>query len=200
MGVRSGLLISLSTEKRHWMKCSRCHLKVIQNLIKYMPSFAKRSLEFCNFAVFSELGQFPLLISTIMGFLNFWFHILQSGSEPLISKAYLEHYNSSSDKCLWVKFVKSILCDLGFSHVWNNHSTFNSYSLLASIKNKLKERFISFWKKRMVRKLVKKLRTYKSNRKAITGTEAIKRQIPLLKPKREINKYYKRQNTIRTNC
>ena len=82
----------------------------------------------CNFAVFSELGQFPLLISTIMGCLNFWFHILQSGSETLISKAYLEQYNSSSDKCLWVKFVKSILCDLGFSHVWNNHSTFNSYS------------------------------------------------------------------------
>ena len=44
----------------------------------------------CNFAVFSELGQFPLLISTIMGCLNFWFHILQSGSETLISKAYLE--------------------------------------------------------------------------------------------------------------
>ena len=116
----------------------------------------------CNFAVFSELGQFPLLISTIMGCLNFWFHILQSGSETLISKAYLEQYNNSSDKCLWVKFVKSILCDLGFSHVWNNHSTFNSYSLLASIKNKLKERFISFWEKRMLgEETSKKLRTYR---------------------------------------
>ena len=33
-----------------------------------------------------------------------------------------------------------------------------------------------------------------------TGTGAIKWQIPLLKPKREINKYYNRQNTMRTNC
>ena len=68
----------------------------------------------CNFAVFSELGQFPLLISTITDCLNFWLHILQSGSETLISKAYLEQYNSSSDKCIWVKFVKIIFCDLGF--------------------------------------------------------------------------------------
>ena len=74
MGVRFGLPISLATEIRHWMKYLRCHLKVIQNLIKYMPSFANMFLEFtiaCNFAVFSELGQFPLLISTIMGCLNF---------------------------------------------------------------------------------------------------------------------------------
>ena len=82
-----------------------------------------------------------------MGCLNFWFHILQSGSETLISKAYLEQYNSSSDKCLWVKFVKSILCDLGFSHVWNNHSTFNSYSLLASIKISSKKDLYRFGEK-----------------------------------------------------
>ena len=46
MGVRFGLLISLATEIRRWMKCLRCHLKVIQNLIKYMPSFANMFLEF----------------------------------------------------------------------------------------------------------------------------------------------------------
>ena len=60
----------------------------------------------------------------------------------------IEQFTSSSDKDLWTQFVKNMLHDLGFSHVWNNHSTFNSGSLLASIKNKLKERFISFWKQR----------------------------------------------------
>lgn len=116
----------------------------------------------CNFAVFSELGQFPSLVTTITGCINFWMHILQSGSETLISKAYIEQYNSSNDKCPWVQFVKNILQDLGFSHVWYNHSTFNSCSLLASIKNKLKERFVSFWKKRMLGdETKKKLRTYR---------------------------------------
>ena len=114
----------------------------------------------CNFAVFSELRQFPLLVSTITGCLNFWMHILQSGSESLISKAYMEQYNSSPDKHLWKQFVKNMLHDLGFSHVWDNHSTFNSGSLLASIKNKLKERFLSFRKQRMLgEETKKKLRT-----------------------------------------
>ena len=116
----------------------------------------------CNFAVFSELGQFPLLVSTITGCLNFWMHILQSGSESLISKAYMEQYNSSPVKHLWKQFVKNMLHDLGFSHVWDNHSTFNSGPLLASIKNKLKERILSFWKQRMLgEETKKKLRTYR---------------------------------------
>ena len=59
----------------------------------------------CNFAVFSELSQFPLLISAITGCLNFWMHILQSGSESLLLKAFIEQYTSSSDKHLWTKFV-----------------------------------------------------------------------------------------------
>ena len=46
MGVRFGLLINLATEIRHWMKCLRWHLKVIQNLIKYIPSFENMFLEF----------------------------------------------------------------------------------------------------------------------------------------------------------
>ena len=69
------------------------------------------------------------------------------GQHIPISKAYLEQLNSSNDKSLWVQFVKNILHGLGFSRVWNNHSTFNSKALIAAIKDKLKERFVSFWKK-----------------------------------------------------
>ena len=68
----------------------------------------------------------PYNYSTITGCLNFWMHILQSGSESLICKAYMEQYNSSPDKHLWKQFVKKMLHDLGFSHVWDNHSSFNS--------------------------------------------------------------------------
>ena len=52
-------------------------------------------------------------------------------------------------KSLWLRFIKTVLNDLGFSHVWDNHCTFNVSALLASIKTKLKERFISFWKKHL---------------------------------------------------
>lgn len=116
----------------------------------------------CNFAVFSELGQFPLIISSITSCLNFWTHILQSSSESLIAKAYLEQLNGTTDKFLWIQFVKKIIQDLGFSHVWNNHCTFDSHALLAAIKNKLKERFLAFWQKKISdSETMKKLRTYK---------------------------------------
>ena len=58
-------------------------------------------------------------------------------------------------------FFKNVLEDLGFSHVWENQSTFNASSLLTCIKNKLKERFLSFWNKRLNSDDgMEKLRTY----------------------------------------
>ena len=57
--------------------------------------------------------------------------------------------NGSNDKCAWLQFIKSILYDLGFSHVWNNQFTFNASALLVAVKNKLKERFALFWRKRL---------------------------------------------------
>ena len=39
-----------------------------------------------------------------------------------------------------IKFVKSLLYDLGFSHVWNNEYTFNASAFLSSVKNKLNEK------------------------------------------------------------
>ena len=117
----------------------------------------------CNFAVISELGQFPLIISIITNCINFWLHTIQSNSDSLLQKAYQEQVNSSNNNNnMWLQFVKSLLYDLGFSHVWNNHSTFNTSALLFSVKNKLKERFIAFWKKRLSSEEgMKKLRTYK---------------------------------------
>ena len=62
-----------------------------------------------------------------------------------------------------VKFCeKNVLADLGFSHVWNNQSTFNASALLTCIKTKLKERFISFWGLKINSTVgMDKLRTYR---------------------------------------
>ena len=70
--------------------------------------------------------------------------------------------NGSNDKCAWLKFIKSILYDLGFSHVWNNQFTFNAPALLVAVKNKLKERFVLFWRKCLSSEEgMKKIQTYK---------------------------------------
>ena len=103
-----------------------------------------------NFAVVSELGQFPLIVSVLANCINFWIHTIQSNTDSILQKAYREQMGSSNNNNnIWLQFVKSLLYDLGFSHVWNNRSTFNASALLFSVKNKLKEIFIAFWIKRL---------------------------------------------------
>ena len=76
--------------------------------------------------------------------------------------AYWEQCNNPELKSLWLCFIKTVLNDLGFSHVCDYHCTFNVSALLASIKTKLKERFISYWKKNLYSEVgMDKLRTYK---------------------------------------
>ena len=52
----------------------------------------------------------------------------------------------------------------------------------------LKKKFKVDFRQNLVLKIVQKVRVIE---KQCTGTGAIKRQIPILNPKREINKYYK---------
>ena len=140
-------------------KCFNEFDKIFTRFSKYVLGVHSKS---SNFAVYSELGQFPLIISAIASCINFWIHTVQSGSESIISKAYLEQLNSPSLKSTWLCFIKNILTDLGFSHVWENQGTFNITSLVTCIKAKLKERFILYWEKRINSDVgMDKLRTYK---------------------------------------
>ena len=75
-----------------------------------------------NFAVFSELGQYPLIISAIVSCINLWFHVMQSNTSSLIYK-FIGNNVILNSNSLWLNFVKNVLCELGFSHVWENHST-----------------------------------------------------------------------------
>ena len=49
------------------------------------------------------------------------------------------------ENAIWLTFVQNVLNDLDFSHIGNNRTTFNSYSLLLSIKT-LKRKML-FWRK-----------------------------------------------------
>ena len=100
-----------------------------------------------NFAVYSELGQIPLVISIISSSINFWLHTVSSKRDSILFKAYLEQIYNSCEKSPLLNFVKSALKELGFSRVWKNHGTFDYSSLIYSIKMKLKEYYISFWGK-----------------------------------------------------
>ena len=104
--------------------------KIFTRFSKYVLGVHSKA---SNFAVFSELGQFPLIISIIASCVISLLHTIQSNSESLISAAYWEQYNNPGLKSLWSGFIKTILSDIGFSHVWDDHCTFNVSALLTSI-------------------------------------------------------------------
>ena len=141
------------------LKCYNEFDKIFTRFSKYVLGVHSKA---SNFGVYCELGQFPLIISFIASCINFWLHTVQSKIESLISEAYWEQLNNSGVKSLWLNFVKNVLEDLGVSHMWEYQSTFNASPLLTCIKNKLKEKFLSFQNKRLNSDDgMEKLRTYK---------------------------------------
>ena len=60
--------------------------KIYTRFCKYVLGVHSRS---SNFAVYSELGQIPLVISIISSSINFWLHTISSNSDSLLFKAYL---------------------------------------------------------------------------------------------------------------
>ena len=52
-----------------------------------------------NFAVISELGQLPLIMSILTSCIKFWLHTIQSHTDSLVKKAYQVHMTGSNDKC-----------------------------------------------------------------------------------------------------
>ena len=133
--------------------------KAFVRFLKYVLGVHSKA---SNFGFLSKLGQFPLIISIITSCINFWVHVVQSKINSLISQAYWEQCNTLGGKSMWLNFVKNVLYELGFSHVWENQSTFSGMALVSSLKNKLKEMFISFWTKKINSITEKdKLRNYK---------------------------------------
>ena len=95
-------------------KCNNEFDNIFTRFSKYVSGVCS---EATNFAVFSELGQFPMLISVIARCINFWIHTIQSTNESLLSEAYWEQCNKPVLKSSWLNFVKkNVLTGLGFSH------------------------------------------------------------------------------------
>ena len=80
-----------------------------------------------------------MLISIIARCINFWIYTIQSSNESLLSEAYWGQCNNPISKSLWLSFVKNVIFYLGFSHVWNNQSTFNTSARPTYIKTIVKE-------------------------------------------------------------
>ena len=80
------------------LKCYNEFDKIFTRFSKYVLGVHS---EASSFGVYSELDQFPLIISVIVSCIKFWLRTVQSKSESLIiSEAYWEELNKSGVKSL----------------------------------------------------------------------------------------------------
>lgn len=126
--------------------------KNIQCLEKVQLKFCKLLLKLKastpSYMVYGELGIFPLKIDIKVRTISYWTRLL-SGKEiklPYISYKLLyklfidENYDNS-----WIKYVKHILDETGYSYIWTQQIFQNSDWLIAAIKNRLCEQFVQEW-------------------------------------------------------
>jgi hypothetical protein len=120
---------SLPIEKLHTSFC------------KYILGVSKKST---NSAVMGELGRFPLGLDVIAAILNFWSHATVDNNNPLLAEAITESVTLNSNGVnSWFSFISGICSMLGepIPSLGSRPST---------IIQKIKNRYIHFWKRQLV--------------------------------------------------
>ena len=99
--------------------------------------------------IYGELGVAPLYIDVQSRIISFWTKLVESPFEnKLSSKVYrviYEMHASNKVTSPWIKFVKNLLCSLGFPVVWYSQNFVNANWLVTAVNQKLKDLFIQSW-------------------------------------------------------
>ena len=90
--------------------------------VKYLNNVLGLNIGAVNSAVLSELGRYPLPISSLKMMIGFWYHIINANANKLIKIAYEANMKIKNGFC---QKLELFMKDLGFSHIWENQNTFS---------------------------------------------------------------------------
>ena len=125
----------------------RVHLKFLKYILRLKKSTPSHM-------IYGELGIFPITIDIRHRALTYWIKLIENssndtlGTQKLSTYLYSIIYNMQQKnklKSQWLKNIKDLLCNLGFSWIWQNQIVNNARWLTAALKRKLKDRYIQEW-------------------------------------------------------
>ena len=126
----------------------RVQLKFLKNILKLKTSTP-------NYMVYGEVGIMPLKIDIYTRMISYWGKICRADyNANLVStciyNAARSYYNccNITDRSFyfrWIHCIKSILCNCGFSGIWENNDFPNQKWLSLSIKQKLTDIYLNEW-------------------------------------------------------
>lgn len=101
-----------------------------------------------NYMIYGELGIFPLEIDIKMRILSFWCKLVASKETKLSSISYkLSYILFTENNCdvPFIRSVKRILDECGFSNVWDAQSFINESWLKNIVKLRLQDQYMQTW-------------------------------------------------------
>ena len=102
--------------------------------------------------VYGELGVMPLFIDIQTRIISFWTKLVGNADSKLSSTVYkllYERHDSQQIVSPWIKFVKNLLCSLGFPVIWYSQSFKNANWIVKAVNQKLKYVFIQSWRSKI---------------------------------------------------
>ena len=101
-----------------------------------------------NYMIYGELGIFPIQLDIKLKMIAFWTRLLSGKDSKLSYLSYQLLYKLSVDNHFespWLKFLRNVFDDTGFSYIWTTQLFPSSDWLIPSIKMRLHDQFRQEW-------------------------------------------------------
>ena len=101
-----------------------------------------------NYMVYGELDRIPVELDIKNRMVSFWTRLLSGKNTKYSYLSYKLLYKLSVEEKMdfaWLKYIRKIFDDTGFTYVWTSQNFGTSDWLLESIKQRLQDHFIQYW-------------------------------------------------------
>jgi hypothetical protein len=120
--------------------------KEIERLhLKFCKKILNVKVNSCNVAVYGELARYPLYISRYVKILRFWFKMLETDNIILKNVYSIALEDCNNGKTNWLSNLKLLLCNHGFSDIWDFPDSVNSKIFLPIFKQRVIDCFLQSW-------------------------------------------------------
>ena len=116
-------------------------LKIIFRLRRSTPSYM----------VYGETGVYPIDVTIKNRIINFWMKLVsnENGSKlsSLVYKCLYKLYRQGTHECLYLKYIRQALIDIGLPYLWESHDVTHIHKsqLKPFVKRQTRDLFISKW-------------------------------------------------------
>lgn len=103
-----------------------------------------------SYMLYGEIGIMPLEVDIKSRVISFWSKLIKGDQAFKLSAMMYNIILSVADKhkskILWIEYVKTLLCSLGFSGIWYSQDFINRTWLIKATGMKIKDLFLQNWR------------------------------------------------------